>query len=178
MIKSKEDLKYYIEQDRIMNKEKQCAPYLFLLQKNWNYLVYLRKCEYYSNRGGVLSKIPACYYKARKEMLGGKLGFSIPINTCEEGLCLHHYGSIVVSTQAKVGKNCYMVGDVFIGQTGKPGAPVLGDNVGIGAGAKVIGPVHVGSNVRIGANAVVTKDIESNVKVAGVPAKVISKFEA
>lgn len=128
--------------------------------------------------GGVLSKIPACYYKARKEMLGGKLGFSIPINTCEEGLCLHHYGSIVVSTQAKVGKNCYMVGDVFIGQTGKPGAPILGDNVGIGAGAKVIGPVHVGSNVRIGANAVVTKDIESNVKVAGVPAKVISKFEA
>lgn len=82
----------------------------------------------------------------------------------------------MVSTQAKVGKNCYMVGDVFIGQTGKPGAPVLGDNVGIGAGA--IGPVHVGSNVRIGANAVVTKDIESNVKVAGVPAKVISKFEA
>lgn len=56
MIKSKEDLKYYIEQDRIMNKEKQCAPYLFTFynyyKKNWNYLVYLRKCEYYSNQGG------------------------------------------------------------------------------------------------------------------------------
>ena len=56
MIKSKEDLKYYIEQDRIMNKEKQCAPYLFTFynyyKKIWNYLVYLRKCEYYSNRGG------------------------------------------------------------------------------------------------------------------------------
>lgn len=48
-----------------------------------------------------------------------------------------------------------MIGDVFIGQTRKLGAPIIGDNVGFGAGAKVIGPVRTGSNVRIGANAVV-----------------------
>lgn len=126
--------------------------------------------------GGVIGKILAKYYEIRKDSLGGKLGFSIPINTFEEGLCIHHYGSIVVSTEAKIGKNCYLIGDVFIGQTGRPGAPIIGNNVGFGAGAKVIGPVHVGSNVRIGANAVVTKDVEDNVKVAGVPAKIIGRM--
>lgn len=69
-----------------------------------------------------------------------------------------------------------MIGNVFIGHTGKTEASILGDNVGFGASAKVIGSVHVGSSVRIGANAVVSKDIEGNVKVAGVPAKVISRL--
>ncbi|MCB6622775.1 DapH/DapD/GlmU-related protein [Mediterraneibacter sp. 210702-DFI.5.30] len=69
-----------------------------------------------------------------------------------------------------------MIGDVFIGQTRKLGAPIIGDNVGFGAGAKVIGPVRTGSNVRIGANAVVTKDIEDNVKIASVSAKVIGRL--
>lgn len=141
----------------------------------WNFLVYMRKCEYYTNVNGFLHKLLAKYYEVRKNALGGRLGFTIPINTFEEGLCIFHYGSIVVHTDARIGKNCYLIGDIFIGQAEKPGVPVIGDNVGFGAGAKVIGPVHVGSNVTIGANAVVVKDVEDNVTVAGVPAKVIKR---
>ena len=54
------------------------------------------------------------------------------------------------------------------------GHPVIGDNVVAYAGAKIIGNVHVGNNVVIGANAVVTKDVPDNAVVVGVPAKVIN----
>jgi serine O-acetyltransferase len=53
------------------------------------------------------------------------------------------------------------------------GAVTLGGHVDVGAGAKLIGPLTVGDHVVIGANAVVTKDIPSNVTVAGIPAKII-----
>lgn len=53
------------------------------------------------------------------------------------------------------------------------GTPVIGDNVKIGTGAKIIGGVTVGNNVFIGANAVVVKDVPDNCVVGGVPAKII-----
>ncbi|MFC2064935.1 serine O-acetyltransferase [Chloroflexota bacterium] len=56
----------------------------------------------------------------------------------------------------------------------REGYPVIGDNVYIGPGAKIIGKVHVGNNVAIGANCVVTKDVPDNAVVAGVPGRVIS----
>lgn len=52
-------------------------------------------------------------------------------------------------------------------------APTIGDNVVVYAGAKIIGGVHIGNNVIIGANAVVTKDVPDNCVVAGVPARII-----
>jgi serine O-acetyltransferase len=54
---------------------------------------------------------------------------------------------------------------------GKP--PKLGNNVYVGAGAKIIGEITIGNNVKIGANAVVTKDLPSNVTAVGIPAKII-----
>lgn len=55
---------------------------------------------------------------------------------------------------------------------------VIGDNVSIGAGAKIVGPVKIGNNVTIGANSVVTKDIESDSIVAGIPARLVSKADS
>ena len=56
----------------------------------------------------------------------------------------------------------------------KKGSPIIGDNVYIATGAKIIGAIKIGNNVAIGANCVVTKDIPDNAVVVGVPGKVIS----
>ena len=63
-----------------------------------------------------------------------------------------------------------------MGQSSAMGAyevPVIGDNVIINAGAKIIGPVRIGDNVEIGANSVVVKDVPSNCVVAGIPARIL-----
>lgn len=72
----------------------------------------------------------------------------------------------------KIGKNCHIYQQVTIGYNGVQ-APIIGNNVRICCGAKVIGGIRVGNNVVIGANAVVCKDVPDNVIVGGVPAKVI-----
>ena len=93
------------------------------------------------------------------------LGFS-----CGPGLKLPHLNGIIVSSQAHLGKECKLYHQVTLGiseSSGKMGAPNIGDNCIIGAGAKIIGPVKVGSNVKIGANAVVTKDVPPNSTVVG-----------
>ena len=105
-----------------------------------------------------------------------KLGFSIPINVFGPGLSIAHYGTIVVNSAARVGKNCRIQEGVNIGATnGQRSAPKIGDNVFIGTGAKIIGDVTVASDVAIGANAVVVKSItEQGTTWGGVPARKIS----
>lgn len=100
------------------------------------------------------------------------LGFTIPINVIEEGLCLYHYGSVVVSNYAKIGKWCMIHGCVNIGQNwDKEDTPVIGDGCFIGPGAKLFGKIKIGNGVVIGANAVVNKSFEeNNITIAGVPA--------
>jgi len=71
------------------------------------------------------------------------------------------------------GNDIVIAPDVVIGGRGQPGAPVIGDNVLIGAGACLLGPVTIGRNVKIGANAVVTSDVPPNVTVVGVPARIV-----
>lgn len=86
------------------------------------------------------------------------------------------YGGIavVIHARAVIGKNCMIGQCVTIG--GKSGwheVPVIGDNVIINAGARIIGPVRIGDNVEIGANCVVVKDVPSNCVVAGIPAHLL-----
>lgn len=88
------------------------------------------------------------------------------------------YGGIgvVIHSRAKIGDNCIISQCVTIGGTSKvENVPVIGNNVFIGAGAKILGDVIIGDNCVIAANAVVTKDVEDNCLVGGIPAKVIKK---
>ena len=107
-----------------------------------------------------------------------KYGISIDPNTnIGEGFYIGHFGSIVVNSKAVSGKNCNISQDVTIGQANRGkniGYPIIGENVYIGPGAKIIGAIHIGNNVAIGANCVVTKDIPDNSVVVGVPGQVIS----
>ena len=85
----------------------------------------------------------------------------------------HHLNGIIVSHYAKIGKNCTIFQQVTISQDENNLSALIGDNVMIGAGAKIIGNVKIGNNVKIGANAVVTKDIPDNSVAVGVLAKII-----
>ena len=82
-------------------------------------------------------------------------------------------GGIVINSKVKIGQNCNISQGVTIGAT-KKGVPKIKNNVYIGPGAKIFGDVLIGSNVSIGANAVVTKDINDNGVAVGIPAKTIS----
>ena len=96
----------------------------------------------------------------------------IPLITQIDGMPTFPHGltGIFISNGAKIGKNCVIFHQVTIGSNTLPdsrgkGAPVIGDNVFIGCGAKIIGNVRIGNNVRIGANCVVTQDIPDNATV-------------
>lgn len=97
-----------------------------------------------------------------------KYGIDITCDTIiESGLRLPHLQGIVISRYAKIGRNCTIYHHVTIGANDLHGieAPKIGDDVYIGCGAKIIGNVQIGNNVRIGANAVVTKNIPNNTRV-------------
>ncbi|WP_210420687.1 serine O-acetyltransferase [Chitinophaga sp. XS-30] len=86
------------------------------------------------------------------------------------------YGGIgvVIHDRAVIGEFVMIGPNVTIGgRSGHYEVPVIGDHVDISTGAKVLGPVRIGNNVVIGANAVVIKDVPDNAVVAGVPAKII-----
>ena len=103
---------------------------------------------------------------------------SIPHDTpIGPGLFIGHFGGIAVNNEARIGRNCDLSHGVTIGviNRGKrKGCPRIGDSVYIGPGAKILGNIHVGSNVAIGANAVVIDDVADGMAVAGVPARVVS----
>ncbi|MGE5865508.1 MAG: serine O-acetyltransferase, partial [Rhizobacter sp.] len=93
------------------------------------------------------------------------------------GFYIGHFGGIVVNGESVIGKNCNISQGVTLGQANRgrnKGCPIVGDNVYIGPGAKLVGAVRIGDNVAIGANAVVTRDVPDNAVVVGIPARVIS----
>jgi len=93
---------------------------------------------------------------------------------------IDHGMGVVIGETAEVGDNVTLYHGVTLGgttwQKGKR-HPTIGSNVVIGAGAKVLGPVHIGANTRIGANSVVLNDIPPNSIVVGIPGKVVFRVE-
>jgi serine O-acetyltransferase len=85
---------------------------------------------------------------------------------------LPHPTGVVVHENAVVGQGCMIMQQVTLGQLAEPDAPVVGSNVYIGAGAKVLGGVRIGDGARIGANAVVLCDIPRGATAVGVPARI------
>jgi serine O-acetyltransferase len=95
------------------------------------------------------------------------------------GLYIGHFGGITVSPETVMGKDCSISPGVTIGLSGKGdrlGVPVIGDDVYVAPGAKLIGKIRIGSSVKIGANAVVYRDIPDNAVVALDPGFRIVSF--
>ena len=93
---------------------------------------------------------------------------------------IDHFGNIIVSGYASFGDNCVLRNGVTIGirKVGEKVAPQLGNNVDIGAGAKILGDIRIGNNVTIGANAVVITDVPDNAIAVGVPARIIQRHRS
>jgi serine O-acetyltransferase len=90
-----------------------------------------------------------------------------------------HFGhlglGIVIHPQSIIGSNVKVNHNVTIGGRNHTGFPIVGDNVSIGAGAQVLGGIHIGNHARIGANAVVVRDVPAYATVVGVPARILDK---
>lgn len=91
---------------------------------------------------------------------------------------IDHGGGVVIGETAEIGDNCLLYQGVTLGGTSdvrEKRHPTLEDNVVIGAGAKIIGPITIGNNVKIGANSVVINDVPDNSVVVGIPGKIVSR---
>jgi serine O-acetyltransferase len=174
MISDKATYRYFLERDLKAYQLEKLSFYNFCWMDCVRYQRRLRKIEYLNNvrRGNLFCRLYLCILEIINHRLAIKLGFSIPKNVFEAGLCIVHYGTIVVSPDARIGENCRIHPSTSIGYFN--GAPTIGRNVYIGPGAKLFGPITIGDNVTIGANAVVNRDIPNNVTVGGIPAKIIS----
>lgn len=145
----------------------------FGAQGFWVMVVYRFGRWRYGVRPALLRKIFSFIYKILYKMMQIVTGIELP---CEADIgnnfIIDHFGGIVVSGYAKLGDNCRIRNGVVIGlkNVEEIGAPVIGNNVDIGAGAKVLGKITIGNNVLIGANAVVISDVPDNSIAVGVPA--------
>lgn len=104
------------------------------------------------------------------------LGISIkPGTSIGPGLYVGHTGSVIIHPQARIGKNLSIGTGVIIGEkgVGYGGIPIIGNDVYVGVGAKILGQVQIGDKVKIGANAVVLQDLPEGATAVGVPAKIV-----
>ena len=99
-----------------------------------------------------------------------------PGATIGSGLFIDHGMGVVIGETAILGDDCLIYQGVTLGGTGKESGkrhPTLGDNVVVGAGAKVLGNIEIGSDVRIGSGSVVLKNVPSHCTVVGIPGRVV-----
>ena len=117
-------------------------------------------------------------YKLLKFFSEMLLGAELPCEaTIGRRFVIEHIGGIVVSGDAVFGDDCVMRNGVTVGlrNRGVRGSPRIGNRVDIGAGAKLLGPIVIGDDVAIGANAVVISDVPPNSIAVGIPARVIPR---
>ena len=141
----------------------------------WVMVVYRYGRWRYRLRPPLLRKPFSFLYHVLYKLIQIVTGIEFP---CEvevgHNFIIDHFGGIIVSGDTKFGNNCRIRNGVVIGlrRVEDKHAPIIGNNVDIGAGAKILGPINIGDNVLIGANAVVLCDVPSNSIAVGVPAVV------
>lgn len=135
-------------------------------------MAYHRVAHYFYNRN---HKVLARWIsqKSRK-----KTGIEIhPGAKIGKNLFIDHGMAVVIGETAEIGDNCHFYHNITLGGTGNEKSekrhPTIGNNVVIGTGATVLGPVKIGDNAKIGAGAIVLTDIPQGVTAVGIPAKVV-----
>ena len=144
----------------------------------WVMLVYRFGRWRYTIENVLIRKICSFIYKFMYKFVQILTGIEMP---CEvevgDNFLIDHFGGIVISGYAKFGDNCRLRNGVVVGlkNVTEPCAPQIGNNVDIGAGAKILGNIKIGNNVNIGANSVVLTDVPDNAIAVGVPAVIKMK---
>jgi serine O-acetyltransferase len=124
-----------------------------------------------------LARVPMSFlYKLARMAMHILTGIDLP---CEaqvgRRLRIDHFGGIIVSGDAVIGDDVILRNGVTIGlkRTNERGAPVIGNRVDIGAGAKILGAIRIGDDAVIGANAVVVHDVPAGATAVGIPARTL-----
>ena len=139
----------------------------------WALVVYRFGRWRYGIRPALLRKSFSLIYRILYKIIQITTGIELP---CEveigSNFVIDHFGGIVISGSTRFGNNCRIRTGVVIGlkYADQPAAPVIGNNVDFGVGAKAFGAITIGDNVVIGANAVVTKNVPDNSIANGIPA--------
>jgi len=132
----------------------------------------------YAHKKRGLWLIPALLFEFTRFLTGSEID---PRAEIGPGLKIIHGMGIIIGIEAKIGANAYIYNDITIGYKGVEdegtGQAVIGNNVRIGTGARLLGNIEIGDNVVIGANSVVTKSFPADTVVAGIPAKIIKHIE-
>jgi serine O-acetyltransferase len=144
----------------------------------WALVVYRFGRWRYGIKPAAVRKPFSLLYKILYKWIQIVTGIELP---CEVELgsnfVIDHFGGIIISGYAKFGDNCRIRNGVVVGlrNIDEPVAPKIGNNVDIGAGAKLLGPITVGNDVIVGANAVVIRDVPDNSIAVGIPAVIKPK---
>jgi serine O-acetyltransferase len=141
----------------------------------WALLVYRFGRWRYRVRPALLRKPLSLLYKFLKITAQITTGIDLPCETqVGRRLVIEHFGGIIISGDTVIGDDVTLRHGVTLGlrRTGVPGAPVVGNGVDIGAGAKILGPVHIGDGAVIGANAVVLCNVPAGALAVGIPARI------
>ena len=180
MIKTKQDLKEYLAADLARYNHRPRWWTKFTFSETWmiySYFKNLRYLEYYSNNKKWYTVLHLLFHTLKDRRMALKYQINVPKNALEPGFLLVHPGLFRVARYAHIGKNATVAPNVLLGDR-KPFHSEkieIGDNVYIGTGARILGPVTIGNNVTIAANSVVIKDVPDNCVVSGIPAKIIMK---
>ncbi len=169
----------------IMNIDYHKFPFRNVLAfiQHYDAKKYWRRREYVVREGGIkLLKLFCLLYVKRcdaynKASLGTDWNRGAVFETVPK--LPHGLNGIIISPDAHIGKNCTIFHQVTIGNdySKLENAPVIGDHVSIFPGAKIVGKVHVGNNCKIGANAVVVKDVPENSLVLVGEQRILSQRE-
>jgi serine O-acetyltransferase len=144
----------------------------------WALVVYRFGRWRYAVKPAPVRKVFSFFYKILYKWVQIVTGIELP---CEveigSNFVIDHFGGIIISGYASFGDNCRIRNGVVVGlrHIDDPIAPKIGNNVDIGAGAKLLGPITIGNNVVVGANAVVICDVPDNSIAVGIPAVIKQK---
>lgn len=173
-IATRADLRFFLREDLEASGFERWTVALRLKRPQLLFQRRMRYCEYWTAQRGLPARALAAFWRLRQARLGQRLGLTIPPGVFGPGLCLPHYGTIVVNDKARFGARTRLHVGTNIGERHGV-APVGGDEIYIGPGAVVYGGITIGDRARIGANSVVNTDIPADTTVVGAPARPVTR---